>query len=45
MLRASAGSVIRWCAAGMLEGAFRTPGGQWRIPRATVDKILAGERK
>ena len=38
-------TVALWCQAGKVEGAFRTPGGQWRIPRASVEKILAGEQK
>ncbi|XNL31584.1 helix-turn-helix domain-containing protein [Longispora sp. K20-0274] len=33
-------TATRWARAGKL-GARRTPGGQWRFPRAVVDAALA----
>ncbi|HTE70461.1 MAG TPA: helix-turn-helix domain-containing protein [Actinomycetes bacterium] len=31
--------VIDWLGRGRFPGAFRTPGGRWRIPRADVIEI------
>ena len=43
---AAVGQSIRaaqWqCATGKIPGAFRTPGGQWRIPQDALDECLAG---
>lgn len=39
LFRVDEKSVIRWLHLGKLEG-IRTPGGQWRIPRAAVEPFL-----
>lgn len=39
-LRVDPKTVSRWCAAGKVNGAFRTPGGHWRIPEATFKEML-----
>lgn len=39
-LRVAPATVKRWCEQGLVEGAFRTPGGHWRIPRAALDAIM-----
>lgn len=31
------------CANGKIPGAFRTPGGRWRIPADALDECLAGD--
>jgi hypothetical protein len=33
--------VERYAASGRFSGAIKTPGGQWRIPRATVTEMVA----
>lgn len=38
----SAQSIREWAASGKLPGAFRTPGGHWKIPESAVNQILAG---
>lgn len=45
LFRVDEKTASRWCLTGKMPGAIRTPGGQWRIPRAAVEKILAGEQK
>ena len=42
-LRVSRQTVVRYLYRGLLVGAVRLPGGQWRIPSAAVDALL-GER-
>lgn len=40
-------TITQWCRDGKLDGAFQTPGGQWRIPRAALGPPSApggGER-
>lgn len=39
--RKTAGS---WCKDGKIPGAFRTPGGHWRIPRVEAEKFLKGDK-
>lgn len=29
-------TITQWCRDGHMAGAFKTPGGQWRIPRAAL---------
>ena len=36
----SRASVWNWCRSGRIS-AVQLPGGQWRIPRSEVDRILA----
>lgn len=40
MFRVDVKTVSRWLNAGKVPGAIRTPGGQWRILRAAVEKFL-----
>jgi predicted site-specific integrase-resolvase len=39
-------TVARWLAAGKFPGAFKTPGGHWRVPSGDVDALLPpGQRR
>lgn len=38
---ASANTVGNWLESGELPGAFQTPGGHWRFPRAEVEAVKA----
>ncbi|WP_185934426.1 MerR family transcriptional regulator [Actinobaculum suis] len=40
LLQVSRSTVLNWCRNGSLP-AIRTPGGQFRIPKSEVDRILA----
>ena len=42
ILGVNARTVKRWAEAGKLPGAFRTPGGHWRIPSKAVAGALLG---
>lgn len=35
-------TVSRWCKEGKLQ-AKKNPGGEWAIPRSSIDKVLSGE--
>jgi excisionase family DNA binding protein len=41
-LQVSRKTVTYWCAAGLIEGAWKTPGkrGSWRVPESAVEYIL-----
>ena len=41
LLGVNARTIKRWAESGKLPGAFRTPGGHWRVPAATVAVIAA----
>jgi hypothetical protein len=38
-------TVRAYCSAGLLTGAYRWRGRQWRIPRASLEALQAAERK
>lgn len=40
-LGVSVRAVTRWCADGSVDGATKSPGGRWLIPRAFVAKFLS----
>ncbi|VDG75767.1 DNA binding domain, excisionase family [Actinobaculum suis] len=40
LLAVSRGTVVNWCRTGKVS-AVRTPGGQYRIAKSEVDRILA----
>jgi excisionase family DNA binding protein len=47
MLGVTARAVLDWATAGKFAGAFRTPGGDrrggdWRIPRSSIEAFMAG---
>lgn len=44
-LGVSVRSVTGWCADGAIDGAERTPGGHWRIPRAFIERKAAKPEK
>lgn len=33
-------AVQKWLLEGRFEGALKTPGGKWRVPRSSVEKFL-----
>jgi excisionase family DNA binding protein len=41
-LQVSRKTVTRWCTAGLVPGAWKTPGprGSWRVPESVVKDIL-----
>jgi excisionase family DNA binding protein len=41
-LQVSRKTVTRWCTAGLVPGAWKTPGprGSWRVPESAVKGIL-----
>ncbi len=40
----SPATVRGWCAAGLLRGAYRLRGREWRIPTLAVEALQAGQR-
>ena len=38
-------TVRAWCAAGLLVGAYRMHGREWRIPPAAVEALQAAQRE
>jgi excisionase family DNA binding protein len=39
LLGVNARTIKRWAESGKLPGAFRTPGGHWRVPVSAVEAV------
>ena len=37
-------TVTNWCETGRIAGAYKTPGGHWRVPAETVARLTEKER-